>query len=330
MATYEQIISQFDKKSFAPVYLLHGTEPFYIDQLTDFIEENAIEKVHQDFNQVIFYGKDSDAEEIATNAKEFPFGSDKRVVIVKEAKELKNFDKLISYVEKPSLTTILVLCYKYQDAKAAICKAVEKNGVVFKSSKIQDYKLAEWVMNRSKFYNFKMSSEAANIISEHIGNDLSRIDNEFNKLKIFLSAGSDITPSIIEQHIGISKEYNVFELQKALAERNRERVFKITLNFCNHLKENPNVKTINNLFTFYSKMLSYQLSDKTTLTASKIFGITNDWALKININQANSFSIIELKKIISILRTYDAKSKGVENVAAEDELLKEMMYKICG
>lgn len=330
MATYDQIIQQIDKRTFAPVYLLHGTEPFYIDQLSDYFEENAIEKVHQDFNQVLFYGKDSDADEIVTNAKEFPFGSYKRVVIVKEAKDLKNFDKLISYIENPSESTILVLCYKYQDVKAAFCKVVEKNGSVFKSSKIPDYKIAEWVLNRAKFYDFKISSEGANIISEHIGNDLSRIDNEFKKLKIFLPHGSDISPSIIEQHIGISKEYNIFELQKALAERNRQRVFKITLNFCDHLKENPNVKTINNLFTFYSKMLSFHLSDKTTGSASKIFGINNEWVLKTNINQANAHSLLELNKNISILREYDAKSKGVENVAAEEELLKEMIYKICG
>ncbi len=330
MATYDQIIQQIDKKTFAPVYLLHGTEPFYIDQLSNYFEENSIDKDQQDFNQVTFYGKDSDAEEIATNAKEFPFGSDKRVVIVKEAKDLKNFDKLISYVEKPSTTTILVLCYKYQDAKAAICKAVEKNGVVFKSSKIQDYKIAEWVLNRAKNYNFKINSESANILSEHIGNDLSRIDNEFKKLQIFLPPESEITPSLIEKHIGISKEYNIFELQKALAERNKQKVYKITLNFCNFLKDNPNVKTINNLFTFYSKMLSYQLSDKTAATASKIFGISNEWALKININQANAHSILELKKNIAILREYDAKSKGVETAASEEELLKEMIYKICG
>ncbi|HNX22122.1 MAG TPA: DNA polymerase III subunit delta [Bacteroidales bacterium] len=330
MATYDQIINQLEKKQFAPVYLLHGTEPFYIDLISDYIEENAIQKEHQDFNQVIFYGKDSDAEEIATNAKEFPFGSDKRVVIVKEAKELKSIEKLAAYMESPSSTSILVICYKYLDAKAAFVKAAEKKGVVFKSAKVPDYKLAEWVQNRASFHQFKINAEASYIISEHIGNDLSRIDNEFKKLQILIPKGSEITPVIIEKHIGISKEYNVFELQKALADRNKERVYKITLNFCDHLKENPNVKTISNLFSFYSKMLAYQLSDKSNLTASKIFGINNDWILKQNITQASSFSVMELRKNISILREYDAKSKGVDSTAPEEELLKEMMFKICG
>lgn len=330
MTTFDQIITQIEKKQFAPVYLLHGTEPFYIDLIADFIEEFAIDKDQQDFNQVILYGKDSDPEEIITNAKEFPFGSDKRVVILKEAKEIKNIEKLISYFESPSTSTILVICYKYADAKAAFVKAAEKKGVVFKSTKIPDYKLSEWVQNRAAHYHFKINSEAAYIITEHIGNDLSRIDNEFKKLQIFIAKGSEITPSVIENHIGISKEYNIFELQKALADRNKERVYKITLNFCNHLKENPNVKTISNLFSFYSKMLAYQLSDKSNLSASKIFGINNEWILKTNITQASSFSIMELRKNISVLREYDAKSKGVDSVASEDELLKEMMFKICG
>lgn len=330
MATFDQIINQLEKKQFAPVYLLHGVEPFYIDLISDYIEEHAIEKEQQDFNQVIFYGKDSDAEEIATNAKEFPFGSDKRVVIVKEAKELKSIEKLAAYMEAPSATSILVICYKYLDAKAALVKAAEKKGVVFKSAKVPDYKLAEWVQNRASFHQFKINSEAAYIISEHIGNDLSRIDNEYKKLQILIPKGSEITPAIIEKHIGISKEYNVFELQKALADRNKERVYKITLNFCDHLKENPNVKTISNLFSFYSKMLAYQLSDKSNLAASKIFGVNNDWILKQNITQASSFSVMELKKNISILREYDAKSKGVDTIAPEEELLKEMMFKICG
>jgi len=330
MATFDQIINQIDKKQLAPVYLLHGLEPFYIDLLSDYMEEHGIDKDQQDFNQVIFYGKDSDAEEIVTNAKEFPFGSDKRIVILKEAKDLKNIEKLIPYLENPANTSSLVICYKYLDAKAAFVKAAEKKGVVFKSVKIPDYKLAEWVQNRAKDYQFKVNAETSYIISEHLGNDLARIDNELKKLKIFIPSGSDITPNIIEQHIGISKEYNIFELQKALAERNKERVYKITLNFCDHLKENPNVKTINNLFTFYSKILTYQLSDKSPLSAQKIFGITNDWVLKNTVSQASTFSILELRKIIGILREYDAKTKGVDNNASEEDLLKEMMFKICG
>lgn len=330
MATYDQIITQIEKKQFFPIYLLHGVEPFYIDLISDYIEEHVIDADQRDFNQVVFYGKDSDPEEIVSNAKEFPFGSDKRVVILKEAKDLKNIEKLIPYFESPSTSSILVICYKYLDAKAAFVKAAEKKGVVFKSAKVADYKLAEWVQNRATYYKFKINSEAAYIITEHIGNDLSRIDNEFKKLQIFIPQGTEITSSIIEKNIGISKEYNIFELQKALADRNKERVYKITLNFCNHLKENPNVKTISNLFSFFSKMLAYQLSDKSNLSASKIFGVNNDWILKTNINQASSFSVLELQKNISILREYDAKSKGVDTAASEDELLKEMMFKICG
>ena len=325
--TYEQIITQLKKKQFAPIYFLMGDEPFYIDEISNFIEENVMPEEQRDFNQMLVYGKETDANEVIALAKEFPFGTEKRVVIVKEAKELKNIDRLLQYAENPSQTAIVVICYKYATLKAAQLKAAEKHGVVFNSEKMKDYKLSAWIQTHVANYQFKMQPVVANLLAENIGVDLSRIDNEFKKLTIFLPPNSEITAEIVEKHIGISKEYNVFELQNALAERKIDKAYKIVHYFCQNIKQTPNVVTINSLASFYLKLLAYNLSDKSIEAKAKIFG-KNDYVQKINVQYAQNHSVLELQKIIGILREYDAKTKGVDSNLPDEELLKELVYKI--
>ncbi len=328
---YEELIKNLKKREYAPLYLLMGEEPFYIDQISNYMEENVIEEADRDFNQIVIYGNDknTDVSQIIGAAKEFPFGSQYKLIIVKEAKELKDIEKLKGYVENPSKTTILVIAYKYAKLKPAQTKLFEKNGVVFVSDKIKDYNLSSWVQTQAKLHNFNINAHAASIIAANIGNDLTRINNEFLKLKIFLPDNIEITPSIIEKYIGISKEYNVFELQNALGEQNEEKAYRITLNFCQNLKENPNVKTIANLYSFYSKMLAYRLApDKSPETLAKIYGNVHPFIMKMNTDYAQRYSIMNLTKIISLLREYDMKSKGVDSSSSEEELLKELIYKI--
>jgi DNA polymerase-3 subunit delta len=304
-----------------------GDEPFYIDEISDFIEANAMPEEQRDFNQLLVYGKETDADEVISMAKQFPFGTDKRVVIVKEAKELKNMDRLLKYAEAPAPTAIVVICYKYATLRATQLKAIEKNGVVFHSEKMKDYKLPAWIQSHVGKYKFKIQPQVANLLAENIGVDLSRIDNEFKKLTIFLPPNSEITAEIVEKHIGISKEYNVFELQDALAKRNMDKAYKIVHYFCQNIKQTPNVVTINSLASFYLKMLTYNLSDKSLEAKNKIFG-SNAYVQKINVENAQNHSVIELQKIIGILREYDAKTKGVESNLPDEELLKELVYKI--
>jgi len=325
--TYDQIITQLKKKQFAPIYFLMGDEPFYIDEISNYIEENVMPEEQRDFNQMLVYGKETDADEVIAMAKEFPFGTEKRVVIVKEAKELKNIDRLVQYAENPSQTAIVVVCYKYATLKAAQLKAAEKNGVVFNSEKMKDYKLPAWIQSHVANYQFKMQPIVANLLAENIGVDLSRIDNEFKKLTIFLPPNSEITAEIVEKHIGISKEYNVFELQNALAERKIDKAYKIVHYFCQNIKQAPNVVTINSLASFYLKLLAYNLSDKSIEAKAKIFG-KNDYVQKINVQYAQNHSVLELQKIIGILREYDAKTKGVDSNLPDEEILKELVYKI--
>ncbi|MCL2167610.1 MAG: DNA polymerase III subunit delta [Lentimicrobiaceae bacterium] len=325
--TYDQLLTQLQKKQFLPIYFLMGEEPFYIDEISNYIEENVMPEEQRDFNQILLYGKETDADEVIAMAKEFPFGTEKRVVIVKEAKELKNIDRLVKYAETPTKTAIVVICYKYASLKATQVKAVEKNGVVFHSEKMRDNKLSAWILSHVKKYQFKMQPVVANMLAENIGVDLSRIDNEFKKLTIFLPPNSEITAEIVEKNIGISKEYNVFELKDALAVRNKDKAFKIVHYICQNIKQTPNVVTINSLSSFYLSLLAYNLSDKTIEAKAKIFG-KNDFVQRINVQHAQNHSTLELQKIISILREYDAKNKGVDSNLSDEELLKELVYKI--
>lgn len=328
MTTYEAVMQQLQQKKFAPVYLLMGEEPFFIDQVADFIEENAIDASQRDFNQFLVYGKDITGGEVVALCREVPFGSPYRVIIVKEAKNLKNIDLLCKYAEKPSPQTVLVLCHKYGKLKAKQYMPFDKSGVVMASDKIKDYKLEPWVEQRAKDYGYNISRQIASVLAEQIGNDLSRIDNEFKKLKVVFAPGTEITTDIVEKYIGISKEYNIFELQNALAARDLNKVYKITYNFCNHLKENPNPATINGLASFYGKMLAFHFSDRSAESLTKIFGNLPPFILQTKAQEANRFSIIELKRNISLLREYDAKCKGVNSVLEDAELLKELIYSL--
>lgn len=329
MIKYEELALQLKNRQFSPVYLLMGEEPFYIDQICKFFENNVMEEADRDFNQAVLFGKDNSAADVIANVKQFPFGSPYRLVIVKEAKELRDFDQLAEYAKNPVQSSILVVCYKYGKTKAAQNKAFEKHGIVFESVGVKDYQLANWISKQSARFKFHVDDMTANLLAEHIGNDLSRIYSEFEKLKVILPPNSTITPDVVEKYIGISKEYNIFELQDALGSRNVQKTYKIMVNFSQHLKENPNIKTILMLYTFYNKMLKYHLApDKGNDAQRQIFGNLPPSILSKNIQYAQRHTIPQLTNIISILREYDAKSKGIDTNCDEADLLKEMIYKI--
>lgn len=329
MIKYEELVSQLKSRQFAPIYLLMGEEPFFIDRICKFFETKVIDEANRDFNQVVLYGKDTSAAEIIANAKEFPFGSAYKLVVVKEAKDLKDIDLLKTYAESPVSTTILVICYKYGKLRATQYKSFEKKGVVFESVGIKDWNLADWVQKTASGFKFRIEPQTATLLAEHIGNDLSRIYNEFEKLKVILPEGSTVTPDVVEKYIGISKEYNIFELQEALGSRNIPKIYKIVNNFTQHLKENPNIKTILMLYNFYHKMVMYHLApDKSNEALRTIYGNLPPMIMSKNVRYAQSHSMQQLTYIMSVLREYDAKSKGVDSNMDEGELLKEMIFKI--
>lgn len=327
--TYRQILDKLEKRDFAPVYLLHGEEPFYIDKISNCLENNILREDEKDMNQTVLYGKDTDVAMVDSVARSYPFCADYRVVIVKEAKDLKGIAKLHSYVENPSPSTVLVLCYKYGKADKKLADACAKHGVVFVSDPVRDYQLSKWVMEQVSAHNLRINPDGASMMADFIGNNLSRIDNELEKLRMILGDNQLVTVEAIQKNIGITKEYNIFELIDAIGERNETKAFKITLNFCQHQTENPNVRTIEMLSQFFLKLLTYNYAyDRSDEARKSIFGTSADFIIRKNVAYAQKYSTSELKRIIATLREYDLKSKGVDNAADPAELLKEMIYKI--
>ena len=324
-------MNHLQKREFDPVYLLFGEEPLYIDRIANYIEENVMDVADRDFNQVMYYAKDTQPTDVVASARQYPFGVDYRVVIVKEAQDWPSLEPFHNYIESPSPATILVICYKYSNKlKAADSKAFEKYATVVESKKVPDYKLSDWVSTCAAEHGFSIDPRGAALISEYIGNDLSRIDNEFLKMKLVLPEGSTITPEVIEKHIGISKQYNVYELRDALVNFDEAKAYRIVNAFSQNLKANPLFKTVPNLFYYYNSLLLFLLSpDKSTMAQKAIFGYNKSEAqLRREAGIASKFSQNSLIKIISVLREFDARSKGIENEASEEDLYKEMVYRI--
>ncbi len=328
---FEQIISDLKNKVYHPVYVLMGEEPFFIDQISDYIEENVLDESEKSFNLTISYGKDTDVHTLIGYAKRFPMMANHQVIIIKEAQNLDKIDEFLSYVENPLKSTILVICYKYKtlDKRKVFTKSVAKHGILFESDKLYDNQLPEWIVNFLKQKKYSISPKAAVLLSEYLGADLSRIANELGKLMLNIPANTEITPDHIEQNIGISKDFNVFELQKAIGVKNIFKANQIINYFAANPRDNPLVVTLANFFQFFSKILIYHsLSDKSRNNVASALSINpffvNDYQLA-----AKNYNAGKLIAIVGYLREYDLKSKGIDNISAsEGELLKELLYKI--
>ena len=331
--SYNQIIADLKQRKFNPIYFLYGDEPYFIDKIAKFIEENALEKHEKDFNQTILYGKDTQPSAIVEVSKRFPMMAERQVVIVKEAQHLSTvLDKFEAYINQPQPSTILVFCYKYKklDKRKAIGKLINSKTVCFHSEKIKDYKLPDWIGQSVSAHGFNISPKNTLLLTEYLGNDLGKVEKEIEKLKMVLKPGSEISNSVIEHHIGISKDYNVFELQSAIANKNMEKVARIIQYFSKNEKANPFVLTIGALYSYFSKICIAQFSSNKNndQALAKEVGV-NPFFLKEYKIAMRNYSPTKLVKIIGYLREYDLKSKGVNNSSAShSDLLKELMFKI--
>lgn len=327
-----KIINDIKAGNIKPIYFLMGDEPYYIDKLTEYIEQNILQEHERDFNQTILYGRDVTVEDVVGNAKRFPMMADKQVVIVREAQELsRTIDKIESYVENPQPTTVLVFAYKYKtlDKRKKVTKLLEKNGVVFESKKMYDNQVGTWISRVLQGKGYSIEPKANAMLVEFLGNDLSRISNELNKLQIILPKGHTINPKDIEENIGFSKDFNVFELQNALGSKNQLKAYQIAQYFADNPKDNPMVVTTSLVFSFFVKLLKYHgLKDKnpknvaSALSVSPYFLKDYDIALK-------NYPMKKVSSIVATLRDIDVKSKGVgANSLPTHDLLKEMLVKI--
>lgn len=327
-----QITKDIKAGNIKPVYFFMGEETYYIDKLVEFIECNVLAEHERDFNQSIMYGRDTTIEDIISTAKRFPMMAEKQVVIVKEAQELvRTIDKLENYLENPQITTVLVFAYKYKtlDKRKKITKLLAKVGVVFESKKLYENQVGIWITKILKSQGYGIDPKAALMLVEFLGTDLSKISNELDKLKIVLQKGHTITPKDIEDNIGISKDYNIFELRKAIGEKNELKAYQIAIYFSQNPKDNPTVVTTNSIFSFFIQLLQYHgTQDKNPINIAKVLN-TNPYFVKDYERAARNFPMKKVSAIVATLRDIDLKSKGVgANALPQLDLLKEMLIHI--
>jgi DNA polymerase-3 subunit delta len=330
--TYEEIISDLKKRIFKPVYFLAGEEPYYIDLITEHIQEKVLAEDEKAFNQIILYGEDTNIAAIIDTARRFPMMSSHQVLIIKEAQALKKLEELIIYLEKPLLSTILVFSYKYKtiDKRTKLHKILESHGVYFESPRIRDYLIPAWIERYLMTKGIKADPSASAMLTEYLGTDLHKIVNELDKLIITLPAGEpQITTTLIEKNIGISKDYNNFELQKAIGERNILKANMIIHYFADNPKDNPITLSIASLFGFFSKLLTFHyITDKSKNNVASVLKI-NPYFVKEYENSASKYNVAKTVQIISLLRTYDMKSKGYCDPGTDPgDLLKELVFRI--
>lgn len=329
--SFEAILKDIDQKKFSPVYFLSGEESYFVDEITGKLEKEVIPEEQQSFNMTTFYGRDANVQDIIGTAKRFPMMADHNLVIVKEAQFLKQIDEIKDYVENPQPSTVLVIAYKNKkpDGRKGVFKALQKNAVYFESPRIYDNQIPQWIEGFCKTQGTPIHPKAAVLLAEYLGSDLQKIVNELKKLTILLEDVDQILPAHIEKHVGINKEYNLFELNNAIGAKNLNRANRIALFIGQNEKNYPIQVVIATLYNYFSKILSYHyLKDKSKMSVSKSLGI-NPFFVKEYQIAASNYSIRKCVEIISYLRKYDMQSKGVGNISASnDQLLKELIYLI--
>jgi DNA polymerase-3 subunit delta len=309
-----------------------GEEPYYIDKLSDYIEQNVLSEDEKGFNQTVLYGRDVTIEDVISTAKRYPMMADRQVVIVKEAQELsRTIDKLESYVDNLMTTTVLVFCYKYKtlDKRKKVTKLLAQKGVVYESKKLYDNQVGDWIKRVLSGKKYLIEPKATAMLVEFLGTDLSKINNELEKLQIILPVGSTINPKHIEENIGFSKDFNNFELLNALGSRNQLKAFQIARYFSENPKANPLVVTTSTVFGFYIKILKYHgLKDRNPKNVASVLGVSPYFLKDYDIALKN-YPMKKVSQIITALRDIDVKSKGVgANALSQSDLLREMLYKI--
>jgi len=327
-----KIVNDIKAGNIKPIYFLMGDEPYYIDKLSEYIENNILSEDERGFNQTVLYGRDVTIEDVVSTAKRYPMMAERQVVIVKEAQELsRTIEKLESYAENPMATTVLVFCYKYKtlDKRKKATKAIAKNGVVYESKKLYDNQIGDWIKRVLAGKKYSIEPKASAMLVEFLGTDLSKINNELEKLQIILPVGSTITAKDIEDNIGFSKDYNVFELRKAIGDRDQLKAYKIAENFSHNPKDNPLVLTTSMIFSFFIQLLKYHgLKDKNPKNVASVLGV-NPYFLKDYDVAVKNYPMKKVSQIIAALRDTDVKGKGVgANNLSQADLLREMLYKI--
>jgi len=333
--TFEEILREIRARQFQPIYFLHGEEPFFIDQIEAAIDANALTESEKSFNQSILYGKEVNHLALLDTLRRYPMMSERQVVILREAQEMKSLSELASYVENPMPTTVFVVCHKHKkvDLRTKFGKALQgKNVVLFESKKLYDNQVADWIAGYGKSKKLSVEPQAAALLAEYLGADLAKVANELDKLALNLPAGTAVTPAHVQEYVGISKDYNVFELQKAFATRDLPKITRIREHFASNIRKNPLIVTISSLFAYFSKVyMLHSLKGSSDAELVKALELRSDWFLKEYKIAANNYSPAQTVRVISLLKEYDLRSKGVDTDTTntgDEELMKELFWKI--
>lgn len=326
-----KIVKDIDDKKVKPFYFLMGEEPYYIDKLSDYIEQNLLTEEEKGFNQTVLYGRDVEVEDIVSTCKRYPMMADYQVVLVKEAQDLhKTIEKLETYADNPMPSTVLVVCYKYKtlDKRKKLVKNVAKKGLLFESKKLYDNALPTWLKRVVSGKNLNIEPKASAMLIEFLGNDLSKIANEIDKLAMILPAGATITPESIETNIGFSKDFNIFELQKAIGQKNVVKSYKIAFYFHENPKDHNIIAVTAIMYGFFAKLLQYHgLKDKSPSNVASALKISpfhlNDYDVALK-----NYPMKKVSQIVAALRDLDVKSKGVGGTFSDRELYKSFLYSI--
>lgn len=328
----KDIIDQIKQGTVAPIYMLCGDESFYIDEVTKYIEENLMDASAKAFNQVVAYGKEINVRRIVDEATQYPMMAERRLIIVKEAQDMRDLKELAEYAQKPSPHSVVVLAHKQKNfpKTTKLAKAIVKNGVFFQSKKMYDSKLPAWIDKYCKGQNLRLENGVNAMIADYLGNDLSKITNEIEKLKLNLKGETTVTQSMVHEHIGQSKEYNVFELQKALSNKDISKVNKIVQYFANNEKSHPVQMIISSLFSYFDKVhmvgQNLRASDN---DLKAIAGLPSPYFAREYKQAAGHYPTQKVRQIMLMLSQADLSSKGVENRSKSGgDILKELIYGI--
>ena len=329
--TYEQILSEIHKKNFAPIYFLTGEEPYFIDMISDTIENEALDEADRAFNQIVLYGRDVDVETIANHARSFPMMGERMVVIVKEAQDVKNLENFEAYLDTIPETTLLVFVYKYKkfDKRKTLAKKIDKKGVWFESKKLYDSNIPGWIQNYLKAEGYSITPKATQMLADFLGTDLHKIANELKKLTIALPKNRSIDDADVERNIGISKDFNVFELQNAIGNRDVLKANRIVNYFGDNGKDNPLLVTAITLYGYFTKLIKLHCTkDQSQGNLASVLGV-NPYFVRDYTNAARNYSLGACIHCISILREFDMKSKGYERgEESEKDMYREMIFKL--
>ncbi|MTI19794.1 DNA polymerase III subunit delta [Fulvivirga sp. RKSG066] len=335
--TADKVLSELKSKKYAPVYFLQGEETYYIDLISDYIEDNVLNETEKGFNETIMYGKDVSMSDVLTNARRFPMMAERQVVIVKEAQQINDLNKengqklLIDYIQNPSATTILVFCHKNKtlDKRKSLGKLIDKHAITVTTKKLYDNQVPAWVEQYLGSKGFKATPKAVQMLSESIGNDLERLSNEIDKILINFKDKVQIDEHVVQKYVGISKDYNVFELQKALMVKDVVKANKIVNYFEANAKKNPIIPVIAILYSFYSKLLMiYGTKDKSERNLASVLRVS-PYFVKDYITATRYYDLAQVIGNIHYIKVADLKSKGVDNVSTDDgQLLRELVFKL--